>query len=266
MVSHFHDGNFQMKQLQSQILSNTQISADFHELCFTWDPQAGNPLPGQFLTIRVSEDSVPLLRRPFAFSGFDENAGSASIIYQKRGRATQIMTGKQPGEKLDLIGPLGKPFPVPEQNSGLFLVAGGVGLGPVLFLANYLKAAGKQVTFVFGCRTESFVPSLPAFENAGPVICTDDGSAGFRGNSVEYLVQKEKIDSGSVLYGCGPDPMLRALAGLAVEKDTQVWVSVEQVMACGVGACMGCVVKTTSGYQRACKEGPVFSGRDIVWE
>lgn len=255
-----------MKQLQSRILSNSRISTDFYEMVFSWDSKAGSPLPGQFLTIRVSEDSVPLLRRPFAFSGYDEKNGTASIVYQKRGRATQILTGKQPGEELDLIGPLGRPFPIPEQNEKLFLVAGGVGLGPVLFLAQFLKNQGKQVTFVFGCRTESFVPRMSCFQSAQPVVCTDDGSAGFRGTSVEYLVQKQKVDSGSVLYGCGPEPMLKALTDLARKNDTRVWVSVEQVMACGVGACMGCVVKTKSGFQRACKEGPVFSGRDIIWE
>ncbi len=255
-----------MKQLQSSILSNSQISADFFELSFSWDPEAGVPLPGQFLTIRVSQDSVPLLRRPFAFSGYDEKAGTASIIYQKRGRATQILTGKQAGETLDVIGPLGKPFPVPEQKKSSFLVAGGVGLGPVLFLATYLKARDWPVAFVFGCRTASFVPDSDAFNKADPVICTDDGSAGFKGTSVQYLEQGGKVNADSLLYGCGPNPMLKALSGLAEAKGAQVWVSVEQVMACGVGACMGCVVKTTSGFQRACKEGPVFDGRDIVWE
>jgi dihydroorotate dehydrogenase electron transfer subunit len=139
-------------------------------------------------------------------------------------------------------------------------------LGPILFLVNYLKARSIPVTFVFGCRTSSFVPDSDAFRAALPHICTDDGSTGFKGNSISYIEQNVKIDGKTVLYGCGPHLMLKSLSSLAEGIQAQAWVSVEQVMACGVGACMGCAVKTVSGYARACKEGPVFNAKDIVWE
>ena len=255
-----------MKQLQSQIIYNKQISADFFELSMSWDKSAGTPLPGQFLTIRVTQDSVPLLRRPFAYSDFDESNRAVSIIYQKRGRATEIISAKQPGEFIDIIGPLGTPFPVSGGQEKTVAVAGGVGLGPILFLVNYLKERSIPVTFIFGCRNSSFVPDTDAFRSASPLICTDDGSAGFKGNSISYLEQNVKIDEKTVLYGCGPNPMLKSMSGLADSAGARAWISVEEVMACGVGACMGCAVKTVSGFARACKEGPVFNAKDLVWE
>jgi len=254
-----------MKQLQSQVISNKQISADFFELSMRWDKSAGVPLPGQFLTIRVTQDSVPLLRRPFAYSDYDESNQTVSIIYQKRGRATEIISAKQPGESLDIIGPLGTPFPVSGGQGKAVAAAGGVGLGPILFLVNYLKERSIPVTFVFGCRNSSFVPDTDVFRDALPHICTDDGSAGFKGNTVSYL-HNIMIDDKTVMYGCGPNAMLKGLSSLANNAGAAAWVSVEEVMACGVGACMGCAVKTVSGFARACKEGPVFNAKDIVWE
>ncbi|MCL2689556.1 MAG: dihydroorotate dehydrogenase electron transfer subunit [Chitinispirillia bacterium] len=255
-----------MKQLQSQVIYNKQISADFFELSMRWDKSAGTPLPGQFLTIRATQDSVPLLRRPFAFSDFDKSSQTVSIIYQKRGRATEIISAKQPGESLDIIGPLGTPFPVRPDQGETIAAAGGVGLGPILFLVNYLKEHLIPATFVFGCRNQTYVPDTAEFRAASPHICTDDGSAGFKGNTISYLEQHVKMDEKTVLYGCGPDAMLKGLSGFANAAQAQAWVSVEEVMACGVGACMGCAVKTVSGYARACKEGPVFNAKDLVWE
>ncbi|MDG5815004.1 dihydroorotate dehydrogenase electron transfer subunit [Chitinispirillales bacterium ANBcel5] len=254
-----------MKQINSKVIRNQKITSDFYELEFSWDHEAGIPVPGQFLTIRVSHDTVPLLRRPFAFSAFNGETMSASIIYQKRGRATELLCSKEKGETLDLIGPLGNPFPkLPPQKA--VLVAGGIGLGPVMFMVSDLLQKNQSVEFVFGCRNTHSVPDAQSFKRLQPVVCTDDGTAGFKGTVIDYLEEKGSVDSKSTIYCCGPHPMLKALNDLADTKKAQCFVSVEQVMACGVGACMGCVVKTTTGYQRACKEGPVFNSRDILWE
>jgi len=255
-----------MRQFESQILSNKQISADFFEASLRWDAAAGVPSPGQFLTVRVSPDSVPLLRRPFAFAGFDAQSQTALIIYQKRGRGTEILASKQPGEKIDVLGPLGVPFPVGDGHGKLIVVAGGVGLGPILFLAARLKQRGFIAEFVFGCRSKSLIPNTAVFADAGARICTDDGTAGFGGNAVQYIEGSLKPDAHTVIYGCGPVPMLKSLCGLAQSSGARVWVSLESVMACGVGACMGCAVSAASGYLRACKDGPVFNGKDILWE
>jgi len=255
-----------MKQFESQILSNKQISADFFEMSLKWDVAAGVPAPGQFLTVRVSPDSVPLLRRPFAFAGFDAQSQTVFIIYQKRGRGTEILSAKQSGGKIDVMGPLGVPFPVDDGQGNSIAAAGGIGLGPILFLAACLKQRGISTEFVFGCRSKSLIPNTDHFQDAAARICTDDGTAGFGGNVIQYIESNLKPDAHTVIYGCGPVPMLKGLCGLAQSRGARVWVSLESVMACGAGACMGCAASSKSGYLRVCKEGPVFNGKDISWE
>jgi len=254
-----------MKQFPGKILGNQSLSADFFELEFTWDKTAGLPLPGQFFTIRISDNTVPLLRRPFAFSAFDEKKGTASMIIQKRGRGTEILASKQKSDNLDIIGPLGKPFPMPAKGRKALLVAGGIGLGPILFLASQLPEA----ELIFGCRKKSFIPASEIFAGLKPdvVVCTDDGSAGFKGTAGDYLKSiANTINSDTTIYACGPLPMLQACHEFSARRGCECFVSVEQVMACGVGACMGCSVKTAEGgFKRACTEGPAFNSKELQW-
>lgn len=257
-----------MQQFDTTIIDNKKIADGFFELQFDWNC-SDIPNPGQFLTIRVSDDSSPLLRRPFAFSGYNRDKKSCSVIYQKRGRGTEILTGKLAGDQLNIIAPLGKQFPLPSKQGQTLLVAGGIGIGPILFLANFFKEKKLPFKFIFGCRSKSFIPDTSEFKNLNPQICTDDGSVGFRGTTGDYLKSIEQdIGSNSIIYCCGPHPMLRACHETALRHNGECWVSVEQIMACGVGACMGCVVKVKAepGYARACKEGPVFSSNDLIWD
>ncbi len=255
-----------MIQIQSKIRQTKQISVDFFELTFDWT--GPRPTPGQFFTIRVSTLTDPLLRRPFAFAGCAPDAKSATMIYQRRGPATTLLAGLGQGETFDMIGPLGNGFSLSGSAARSLLVAGGVGLGPILFLAGELEKAGAPATFVFGARNARAVPELAEFRELKPVICTDDGSEGFHGTAVDYLRTLDSSTiSQSLLYCCGPNPMLQACHKLAVKHDIACQVSMEQIMACGVGACMGCVIKTTTepGYARVCTEGPVFDSREVLW-
>lgn len=257
-----------MKQFSSTIIKNVRICNDFFLLEFSWDPDATKPKPGQFLTIRITDNNFPLLRRPFAISSFDERLNTASIIYQRRGKGTDLLAAKVAQEQIDLIGPLGNSFPMPNQHQKAVLVAGGIGLGPILFLSSTLYHSNTASQLIFGCRNQLFIPKYDLFESQLPVICTDDGSAGFQGTVSDYLLTIwSTISADTVFYSCGPNPMLQACHQLAQKNGLPSYVSVEQVMACGVGACMGCVVKVKQapGYARACKEGPVFSSYDMVW-
>ena len=254
-----------MRQFESQVIYNRQISDGFYEMALSWDVTAGIPEPGQFLTVRVSKDCVPLLRRPFAFAGYDAAGRVATMIYQKRGRGTEILSEVRSDEAVNIIGPLGNVFPIGGSQKRAVAVAGGIGLGPILFLVSALRRLGIDTEFVFGCRSEAFIPDSALFKDAAARICTDDGSAGFKGNAVQYIEGNIKLDADTTVYGCGPEPMLKSLSAAAVSAGVPVLVSLEAMMACGVGACMGCAVKTTQGYMRVCKEGPVFNGRDIVW-
>ncbi|HET7839777.1 MAG TPA: dihydroorotate dehydrogenase electron transfer subunit [Rectinemataceae bacterium] len=245
-----------MKQFEAEIISNRSVAPGWKELVLSWEPGAGRPEPGQFLSLRVSPRSDPLLRRPFAFSDLSEDGSRASAIYQVRGPATSILAELAPGSAIDAIGPLGRGFPRPMPGELPILAAGGIGLGPVLFLARSLAAP----TLVLGFRDASALPDLELPE--GRVTCTDDGSAGFHGNPAEWIARNVSADLVR-LYGCGPAPMLAALAGLAAERSWATSLSAEQWMACGVGACMGCALRRSDGkgYLRACSDGPVFSAR-----
>lgn len=267
-----------VKQFEAKILENRVAAPAWRELVLAWDSSAGEPRPGQFLTIRVSPFSDPLLRRPFAFSSYAP-AGAAGparvgIVYQIRGNATTLLAGLAAGDRLDTIAPLGKSFPLPGTGERAILAGGGIGLGPLLFLSAFLSAAGQENLLVLGLRSASLLPSIRLPE--GTVLCTDDGSSGFKGTPVDYiskLFQAEGAAPGAApvarprLYGCGPLPMLAGLATLAADRDWPASLSAEQWMACGVGACMGCALPRADGkgYLRACTDGPVFEASVIDW-
>jgi dihydroorotate dehydrogenase electron transfer subunit len=260
-----------MKHFSAEILSNAPVSDCFHELTFAWDAAA--PTPGQFCTVRVSPYSAPLLRRPFAFSGYDASQKTASIIYKKRGPATRILSGLAAGGKCDIIGPLGTGFsampgfPFPS----VLCIAGGTGIGPMLFMAESVACAGGVARLILGCRTAGNVPALGLLGKLGAVITTDDATKGYGGTPADYLAKLTKDRfRGFTVCACGPMPLLLACHNWAQAEGLACFAAIEQIMACGVGACMGCAirVKTASGstgFARACTEGPVFDSERIVW-
>ncbi len=256
-----------MKQTNTTIISNIPLCPDWFELTFTWDILSGIPMPGQFLTIRIVNQTSPLLRRPFAFSWFDRASSQASIIYQRRGPATALLAGLRTGDTLDCIGPLGNGFEPFISQKSIIAVAGGIGIGPMAFFARTENNNARPIQFVYGCRTASMIPATSWFDDLKTIVCTDDGSVGFKGTTGDYL-RSLPANRYSLydLFCCGPTPMLASCARFAQENNVTCIVSVEQVMACGVGACMGCVVKTIDGFVRSCKDGPVFNAQKLMWE
>ncbi len=269
-----------MKRFDTTVRSLRPVAQGYYELRFEWPAATANqaddaPAPGRFLTIRAGGRYDPALRRPFAFSGYSSDPASAgfgaeaSIIFQLRGRGTAHLAALKPGDALDVLGPLGKGFGKPARGSRPVLVAGGIGLGPMLYLAHALAAdaaAGlcEAPVFVIGVRTAGFVPQVDL--PAGTVICTDDGSAGFKGTATDYLAS---FDPGlpPTFYACGPALMMAAVDRLAQTRRSPYEAATEQWMACGVGACAGCAVRLKSGaYARACVDGPVLDGSLVDWE
>jgi len=256
-----------VRQFEAEILQNKQVAGTWREIVVAWDAAAEIPEPGQFFTLKATESRDPLLRRPLAFSGFASlGAGEtrASAIHQIRGPATRILSGLAPGAALDVIGPLGRAFPLPLEDEQPIIAGGGIGLGPLLFLDDRLRSSGLDPILVLGFRNAELIPSIDLPSNT--VICTDDGSAGFSGTPVDWI--SHNAPSSKVrLYACGPGPLLAALASAAYEHSWPGWFSAEQWMACGVGACMGCALPRAdgSGYLRVCADGPVFDARDIAW-
>jgi dihydroorotate dehydrogenase electron transfer subunit len=260
-----------VKQIKAEIISNSRLSRDLYKIEFAYGENGVDARPGQFFTLRITDSTVPFLRRPFAFSCFDPAAGVAGAIYQRRGKGTEILSGMKPGEVLDVIAPLGNAFPMPGAATTCICVAGGIGLGPILFLADTLRHGGRDVKCIAGFRTTDDVPRGSGLEEAGAVICTDDGSEGFHGTAVDGLERMERETGGlfraAVCFACGPKAMLKGCHEFCGPRAVECYVSVEQVMACGIGACMGCAVKASGnrGFVRVCCDGPVFDSRELAW-
>lgn len=250
-----------MIQEQCNVVKNELIANDYFELVFTWDEKF-KPEPGQFLTIKP--EGLSLLRRPFAFSNY--NDGTASIIYKTVGDATREFSKLSEGDSVSILGPLGKPFDKP--NKAPILVAGGIGLGPMIFTANRFANQGLKPLLVIGSRDKNFIPKMDLHPDVTIKVCTDDGSMGFKGNVVQYLETEGKSYlSDAEILCCGPHIMLKACHELSLKTDIICQVSLEEMMACAIGACYGCVVETTfeEKYKRVCKDGPVFNSREIIW-
>lgn len=256
-----------MKTVSTKVLENRQISPDFYQLKFVWKEEWGIPQIGNFLELKVSESTAPLLRRPFAFSNYSNEVGE--IIYQLRGESTKLLSKKQNGDEVDIIAPIGNSFTYENTTKTVFAIAGGVGVGPILFAAKKAKEEGKKVVFITGYRNSELVPDTSIFDGVETVICTDDGSMGFGGNVVDYLktVDKKEFEN-SIIWSCGPIPMLKGIHTFSQEKNITALVSMEEMMACGIGACMGCVIETndTRGMARVCKDGPIFESDIVKWK
>ncbi len=257
-----------MKRFDTKLTSLKPIARDYFELAFSWRRDAGNPVPGSFLTVRTGGEYDPILRRPFAFSSYDKDAGTAAFIFQNRGRGTSYLAQLAPGSPLDVLAPLGTGFSMPGKNARPILVGGGIGLGPMLYLAETMRLHAKAglceapIT-VLGFRSADFVPSISLPE--GTVLCTDDGSLGFKGTVAAYL-ETYHDPMPPVFFACGPAPMMAAVDRIATLRDAPYQAATEQWMACGVGACMGCALRMKDGsYGRACADGPVFNGRLVDW-
>jgi len=223
--------------------------------------------PGQFLSIRLSDKLEPLLRRPFSVHRV--NGPAIEIFYQVVGFGSRILSGKKAGEFVDIIGPLGNGFNLPPVNNGFepILVAGGMGVAPLLFAAEKLKAC-RALVFI-GAKTKNQLLCQKEFSDLGcrVKIATDDGSQGFKGkvtDLVRHFLSKAVCHL-PVIYACGPRPMLKAVSSLARELEVPAEISLEEHMACGIGACLGCVVNTREGFKRVCKEGPVFNADEVIW-
>jgi dihydroorotate dehydrogenase electron transfer subunit len=268
-------------QTDGKVVSNKRIKSVYYLLGINCPPIADQIKPGQFVMVKVSDDRSPLLRRPFSvyksYPGSHpekRKRGCLFILYKKVGKGTQRMTTMKKGEKVDLIGPLGNGFILPPlpSSTNIILVGGGVGIVSLYPLAEALK--GRKLFVFIGGKTQQDILCVEDFKifNSKTFVATEDGSLGTKGTVVNlFLSHRKKFirDEECYLYACGPVAMLKALAGIVKLKNFICQASLETRMGCGFGACWGCVVKTNhpkTPYQRVCKEGPVFTLKDILWE
>jgi dihydroorotate dehydrogenase electron transfer subunit len=233
--------------------------------------------PGHFVAVAVGDEtSALMLRRAFALYGATPGgqfAGTVSFVVAAHGPGTQWLARRQPGETLDVVGPLGTPFPLPSGPAPAVLVGGGYGSAPLVPLAQALLAQGSPVRFLLGAASaDRLFGELVVKRLVGSVtVTTDDGSAGERGLVTDALPAAIREIGAEVVYGCGPMPMLRAVGDIARDFSIRAQVAVEESMACGIGVCMTCVLPVRgedghSRFVRSCVEGPVFDATRVRWE
>lgn len=222
------------------------------------------PTPGQFYMIQTCNSLDPLLKRPFSY--FRKTPDTIQFLYTVKGKGTAQMKALRPGMDTQIIGPLGKGYPNPARGHTPLLIAGGIGVASLFPLAERL---GGKACFIYGARCRNDLLVLDQVEGLGSTLltCTDDCSFGRVGKVTDILTDflNSSKNTSYELYACGPKPMLSVVAEIALIRRIKGFVSLEENMACGFGACLGCAVKTVRGYKRVCKEGPVFPVEEIVW-
>jgi dihydroorotate dehydrogenase electron transfer subunit len=270
----------------AEVLSNTRLSSDYNVLGLAAPGIAENAAPGQFVMLKVGNRLEPLLRRPFSVFEILKEEGRTiglSVLNKRIGPSTRLLFDAQPADRVLCLGPLGRPFVPVAPPDEAWLVAGGVGLAPFATLAGVLRARGTAVRLYYGARSGDELFFLDDFARLGVqlVLTTEDGSRGERGRVTVPLerdltgaLRPGPIDApepGHVMvYACGPEPMLAAVARLSSAHGRPSQVSVERVMGCGLGGCYSCVIpiKTKEGrphYVRSCIAGPTFRGDEIEW-
>lgn len=252
--------------LDMEVTANSQLHTNYCLLKLTSDKTLPEMLPGQFVQVLVDKSPTTFLRRPISINYVDRIANELWLLVQKVGDGTRAMADYVPGERINLLFPLGNSFTLPmtgEEN--LLLIGGGVGTAPMLFLGAHLKANGYQPTFLLGARSKVDLMQLDDFQRFGTVYTTtEDGSFGEKG----FVTNHSILTSTPFhrIYTCGPKPMMMAVARYAAAKGITCEVSLENTMACGIGSCLCCVEKTTAGNVCVCTEGPVFNINKLTWQ
>lgn len=221
-------------------------------------------LPGQFVEVRVDDSPSTFLRRPISINFVDRETNELWLLVAGVGYGTRHINALHVGDPLNCVLPLGNGFTIPSQpSSRVLLVGGGVGVAPLLYMGAQMNSRGMQPTFLLGARTKADLLELDLFRRYGRVcVTTEDGSYGEKGFVTNHSVLGEPFDQIST---CGPKPMMMAVARYAMEKSIFCEASLENLMACGLGACLCCVEKTVKGNLCVCTEGPVFNIKDLLW-
>lgn len=247
-----------MKEIHDfRIIERRQLGDQYFRLVLQHGGTMQPIAPGQFVEILVEDEPRVMLRRPISVHDADAAAGTLSLLIQIVGNGTRRMAGLKVGDSLNIVYPLGNGFTtdIPAGSKAL-LVGGGAGTAPLLHLSKELKANGVHCTILLGGRTASLIPVQDDFRPYGDLLlATDDGSLGHHGIVTTHPAFADSYD---IIYTCGPTPMMKAVARSAAQRAIRCEVSLENMMACGVGACLCCVTDTDQGHRCVCKDGPVF--------
>ena len=252
---------------QASVKENKQLAKNHYLLTLRPLIKIAKPKPGQFFMLSADNSLDPLLKRPFSlFRRLDKDI---QILYRVVGKLTNILKDKKPDDILEIIGPLGNGFPVIKGKARPILIGGGIGSAPLFSLAETIKH--KKPIFFIGAKTKKEILYTYALKSIGinPIISTDDGTLGQKGFVTDmlkvFLTHHSSPITDYCIYACGPRLMLKELTLLSEKFNLKGYIALEENMACGVGACLSCVVNTKNGFKRVCKEGPVFPIEEIIW-
>ncbi len=259
------------EQVLATLIDKSEIIKDVYHFKVKAEKIVNEAKPGNFIEIRVNENTEPFLRRPISIYNLDKEKGILEFIFQVKGKGTKILAEKQKGDLIDIIGPLGFGTFKLKDYKNILILGGGIGIFPLYELAKQAKKEGINVNTYLGFRNKEFVMLEEEFDKVSNklTITTDDGSYKEKGFAIDFLekdIEKQKIDC---IYACGPLPMLKAIQKLANETKIECQISLEEKMGCGLGVCLGCAVKKANSpkdnpeYFHVCKGGPVFNSRDV---
>jgi dihydroorotate dehydrogenase electron transfer subunit len=253
-----------IRQQQITVVSQKEIAKRIFELTVGGDLAGEITAPGQFVHIRVADSYEPLLRRPISIAAIDKEQLQFTMIYRAEGRGTSLLADKKPGDKVDVLGPLGNGFPVGEAEKKAYLIGGGIGVPPLYELSKALNERGVETVHILGFESKGAVFYENEFKALGEThIATVDGSHGTQG-FVTHILNELPTDF-DAYYSCGPTAMLEAVQWAYPEKNG--FLSYEQRMGCGIGACFACVCRTTKSetdYIKVCSDGPVFRAGVVI--
>jgi dihydroorotate dehydrogenase electron transfer subunit len=266
-----------------EVLTHKKYGEAYHSLTIVAPEIGERTQPGQFVNIRLRDDSAHILRRPFSVYRMHKRGGWAStieIVFDIRGPGTHDISQLRPHSIVDVIGPAGRGFVLPKRRAHCLLVGGGIGAAPLFFLADELRNDGHRVDFILGARTSGLLLNAIDVRRLASVyrITTEDGSAGEEGRVTDVMEETIERCQTEIVYACGPHPMLAAVSRMCGEKKLPIQAAVEELMACGYGVCMTCVMPLRHPqrrkdeeadsvvYARTCTEGPVFNGASVIWD
>jgi len=261
------------QRVYAKVISQQELKKGCFRMKLETASIAKEAIPGQFIHIRCGDSTDPLLRRPLSIHRIGKRG--IELLYSVVGKGTRILSRKKAGDTVDIIGPLGNGYKIHKDTKTLkVLVAGGMGVAPLLALAEGLAPAvkgKKKFVVILGAKTRNHILCEQEFKNLGAevLIATEDGSRGKKALATELvqeIIASRRKREEICLYAAGPMAMVKALCRLSEACSLESQVSLEERMACGLGACLGCVVDTEEGYKRVCKDGPVFNIRKVRWE
>lgn len=252
------------RKLNALVIKHQEVSSDVMKLWLQEPYLAKTSQPGQFVHVHCGFTNLTLLRRPISVHSVHIEDETITLVYKIIGKGTNYLSQLKTGDKVDLLGPLGTGFPLDASNP--LIIGGGLGVAPLRLLTQRFNDKNITPTLIlgFGNDTQAHLAELFVNDKANVEVCTMDGSWGHRGNACQLagrLLPKSTYDA---IYACGPIPMLKNLP-LPANEDIPIYVSLEEYMACGVGACLGCAIEMQGGgYKNVCKDGPVFDLKEVV--